>query len=482
MKKPTTPPKPDAAQLSRDNFSDALLGALVQAPEIDTTLRLAGIARHQLRRLMGDDEISAALETRRAVVDATPWRIEGYNDTPPMQHLNATLTKHLPSMVMALWDAVPMGFSVAEVVWAQTGAMVDIQRVALVPMQYFNPRSDGTLLATLPDVGYEMPVDMEYKFFHTVREQSFESPHGNAVLARLYWAWHFRQHGWRYWMQFMERFGMPIVAGQVTNPADFVDAMGRLGINTAIGVGTQDTVSVVSQTASGEFERLELALNKRIQKLILGQTLTSDVGSSGSFAAARVHDQVRMDRKMADLRLVTNTIQRMVNAFWRLNRYAGEPPTFIMEDGKGLEIERATRDAELVKNGIVKLTDAYLMTHYDFEAGDFTVPEAAPAAPAANKALSGTALQLAAGRARKFTEGQQVVEDLVELALADAPPLIDPKALRAAIAKAESPDDLAERLGAILSSQSASAFAAVIDKATYAAEVLGWNNAEKRRF
>ena len=481
MKPKTTPAKPDAAQLSRDNFSDALLGALVRAPEIDSTLRLAGIARHQLRRLCGDDEISAALETRRAVVEATPWRIEGYNDSAPMQHLNATLAKHLPSMIAALWDAVPMGFSVAEVVWAQNGSMVDIGRVALVPMQYFNPRSDGTLLATLPSVGYEMPVDTEYKFFHTVREQSFESPHGNAILSRLYWPWHFRQHGWRYWMQFLERFGMPIIAGQVTNPADFVDAMGRLGINTAIGVGTQDTVSIVTQNGSGEFERLEQALNKRIQKLILGQTLTSDTGGSGSYAAAKVHDQVRMDRKMADLRLVTNTIQRIIAAFWQLNRYAGEAPLFVMEDGKGLEMERATRDAELVKHGIVKLTEEYLLTHYDFEAGDFTIPEAAPAAPA-NQKLSGHALQLAAGRARKFTEGQQVVEDLVDLALADAPPLFDPKALRAAIAKAESPDDLAERLGAILSSQSASAFAAVIDKATYAAEVLGWNNAEKRRF
>jgi hypothetical protein len=152
-----------------------------------------------------------------------------------------------------------------------------------------------------------------------------------------------------------------------------------------------------------------------------------------------------------------------------------------MEDGKGLEMERATRDAELVKNGIVKLTEEYLLTHYDFEAGDFTIPAEAPAAPA-NQNLSGNALQLAAGRARQFTAGQQVVEDLVDLALADAPALFDAKALRAAIAKAESPDDLAERLGAILSSQSASAFAAVIDKATYAAEVLGWNNAEKRRF
>lgn len=477
-----TPARPDAATLSRDHFSDEWMTYLTQTSEIDETLRLAGVQRHQLRRLTADDEISAALETRRAAVMSTPWRIDGYNESPPMQHLNDTITAHWERIVCGVWDAVPMGFSVMEAVWAQTGARVDLQRIGLVPLEYFNPRTDGTLLASLPGQGSELPVDNTFKFFETVRDQSFDAPHGRAVLASLYWPWHFRQNGWRYWMQFVERFGSPIVTGRVINPSAFVDAMAGLGINTAIGVGPSDDVSVVTQGLAGEFERLEIALNKRIQKVILGQTLTTDVSGSGSYAASKTHDLVRMDRRASDQRIVARTLQRIVNAFWMLNRYPGEAPKIYMEDSKGLEQDRAARDAELVKAGILKLTDQYLLTHYDYEPGDIAPPDQkTQAAPLPQAGLSAL---MSAGRASaiKFTPGQQLIEELADHAMSQAPALLTTDQIRKAIAKATSPGHLADLLADMAPKASTAEFSAVMERALFAADVAGYHNAETGRF
>lgn len=480
-KKPATPALPDAAQLSRDSFSDTWMTYLTQVSEVDETLRLAGIQRHQLRRLMGDDEVSAALETRRAAVEAIPWRIEGYSDTPPMMHLSDTIKRHWTSIVHAAWDAVPMGYSVAEAIWSQQGVSIDLDRITLVPMQYFNPRTDGVLLGTLPGVGYEQEVDSTYKFFLTVREQSFDSPHGRAVLAALYWPWHFRQHGWRYWMRFVERFGSPIVTGKVINPAAFVDAMAGLGIDTAIAVGPTDDVGVITQGLAGEFERLDAALNKRIQKMILGQTLTTDVSGSGSYAASKTHDLVRMDRRSADQRLVGKTLQNLINAFWALNRYPGPPPAVFLEDGKGLETERATRDAELVKAGVLNLTEQYLMTHYDFEPGDLVPVQTAQAQATQATGLS---VKMSAGRAnpQKFTPGQQLIEELADHAISQAPALLTTEQIRKAIAKAETPAELADELAKLIPKASTAEFSAVIERALFAADVAGYANAETRRF
>lgn len=493
---PPAQPASDAAQLSRDHFSDAMLGHLMRADEVDETLRLAGIARHQLRRLQGDDEIGAALQTRRAAVAVTPWRIEGYDESAPMQHLDAMLRRHVDALMEAAWDAVPMGFSVCEAVWGPgEGAAVDLVRVARVPLQYFNPRADGALLGSLPGVGYEQLLDSEFKFFHTVREQSYEAPHGMALLAPLYWPWHFRSHGWRYWMQFMERFGMPIVVGRVFDPQAFVQSMAGLGINTAIAVDKDAEVNVVSQGFAGEFERLDAALNKRIQKYILGQTLTSDVGKTGSYAAASVHDLVRADRKAADLRLVRATVQRVVNAFWRLNRYGGPVPEFCMEDGKGIEAERAERDERLANAGIARFTEQYLLTHYDFEPGDIELPAApadAPAAPPgapagvpagapAQAAARGLRLG-AAGRARQFTPGQQALEDLADLAASRAGDVVPLAAIRTALQGARDPQELAERLAALLADAPASTYTEALRQALFAADVLGWANAQARRY
>lgn len=484
--KPATPAKPDAAQLSRDHFSDAWMGWLTQSSEIDETLRLAGVRRHQLRRLCGDDEVSTALETRRAAVEATPWRIDGYSDTPAMQHLAAMLNTHWGRIVYGAWDAVPMGYSVMEAIWGPSTERrggVDLQRIGLVPMQYFNPRPDGTLLCTLPSIGSEQQADSAFKFFETVRDQSVETPHGVAALAPLYWPWHFRQSEWRYWMQFVERFGAPIVTGKVINPQEFVDAMASLGINTAIGVGPSDDVNVITQGLAGEFERLDMALSKRIQKMILGQTLTTDVGKAGSYAAASVHDLVRMDRRNADQKLVAATAQRVINAFWLLNRYPGDAPKLLLEDGKGLEQDRAARDALLVQHGVITLTDQYMLTHYDYEPGDFVIGQ--PAQQAAQPPATLSAIRLSAGRAReggKFTPGQQLVEGICDLAIASAPPLVDKDELKAAITESANPDELLVRLAEIMRNENSAAFVVTLEKATKAAEVLGWANAEMRRY
>lgn len=89
------------------------------------------------------------------------------------------------------------------------------------------------------------------------------------------------------------------------------------------------------------------ARRKRIQKVILGQTLTTDIAGSGSYAAAKVQDDVREDRLRADVRLIAATVQRLVAALWALNRFPGEAPTFVMEAGEGLSVERADRDLKL---------------------------------------------------------------------------------------------------------------------------------------
>jgi phage gp29-like protein len=216
--------------------------------------------------------------------------------------------------------------------------------------------------------------------------------------------------------------------------------------------------------------------------VILGQTLTTDVSGSGSYAASKTHDLVRMDRRASDQRIVASTLQRIVNAFWTLNRYPGEAPKIYMEDGKGLEQDRAARDAELVKAGILKLTDQYLLTHYDYEPGDIAPPDQkTQAAPLPQAGLSAL---MSAGRASaiKFTPGQQLIEELADHAMSQAPALLTTDQIRKAIAKATSPGHLADLLADMAPKASTAEFSAVMERALFAADVAGYHNAETGRF
>jgi phage gp29-like protein len=58
------------------------------------------------------------------------------------------------------------------------------------------------------------------------------------------------------------------------------------------------------------WDRLIDLCNREISKAVLGQTLTTEVGKTGSYAAGRVHGEVRQDLVEADGRAIEDVLQR----------------------------------------------------------------------------------------------------------------------------------------------------------------------------
>lgn len=486
-------PKP-AATLYQPVAVEQIISLLARLPDPDLVLAAQNLGRHELRKLEADDDISAALETRREAVLATPWRLEPY-EGEPAEWLWAELAPHVEVLLRGAWSAVPYGLSVIEVVYRKPvpgSPRIGLAQVQEKPLEWFAPHRDGSLLFTPPDGSPATLVETEYKFLLTRRNPTYRNPYGEALLSRLYWPWFFRHNGWRFWMQFLERFADPLLLGKVPVAGidhdadqqrlnDWVTSLQSLGFESVIAaplVDNQGDVSAVTQGAAGEFEKVEAAILARIQRLILGQTLTSQVGDSGSYAAAQVHNLVREDKRRADLRLVTNTVQRLVNALWTLNGLPDVPPTFVLQDDTGLESARAERDAKLVQAGVLKLTDQYLLDRYDYEEGDFTLGTGAPALPVAT--LTARAPVPLAANGQRFTPDQQLVEDLTDATLAKAASPIAAAALRRVISQAEDADDLAARLADLYTGTDATAFQGLLERALFTADVLGYVTAEKR--
>lgn len=480
---------PVAASLFVDVALENVVSSLSKLPDPDLVLSQAGLGRQELRKLETDDEISAALETRREAVIATPWRLEPY-DSDPAEWLWETLTPHMDSLLRGIWSAVPYGYSVIEAVYAK-GPRIGLARLEEKPLEWFEPRRDGTLWYSPTDGRPAMQVDADYKFILTRRGHNYRNPYGEALLSRVYWPWFFRYNGWRFWMRFLERFADPLLLGQVIDPAAFVTAMQGLGLSAVVGVGMDEKISAVTGGGAGEFEKVEMALGRRIQKLILGQTLTSEVGDKGSYAAAQVHNEVRDDKRRADIRLVTGTVQHLCNALWSLNALPGVPPTFVMQDDAGLEVARATRDAALVQAGVLTLTEQYLLDRYDFKEGDFEIPtQAAPEPPGGAQMPSpaqGKAKPIKASmgfqgatKPQRFTPDQAAVEALADAALAEAKSPVPVELIRAAIMAAKGPDELAERLSEMYGGEGSAEFQDLVERSIFCADVLGYANAKKR--
>jgi phage gp29-like protein len=486
------PDKPQTGDIYTGHAVEELISMLTQMPDPDEVLKEAGLGREDLRKLEGDDEISTALETRQDAVSATPWRIEP-GEGPEFDFAYPQVKAFIEKIIQVAWAAIPYGYSVGEMVYEKKDGKIVWKTFEERPFEWFEPKSDGRLIYRPVNRGGEINVFEEWpaQFFLTRRKPSYRQPYGQALLTRLYWPWFFRNAGWRFWARFLERFGSPLLIGQTNgNTADMAKALARAVQSAVAAVGVDDKVTAIGPGNSGEsFRHFSDAVDKRIQKVVLGQTLTTDVGSGGSYAAAKVHDLVRDDRRMADCGLIAVTIQAMIDTLMMLNGKPAGTLTFIMEDETGLQIERATRDVEMAKAGIIKFTEEYLLRAYDFDPEDFTIPAAAPATPpepepgkggkqppAATPAAKAAALF--AATSPKFSPAQTALEDLAEDTLAQAGQPIPPAAIRAAIRASTTPEDLMERLAALFDGNDAAEFQAIAERALFAADVLGYVHME----
>lgn len=369
-------PKPVSAALYAEKTFDEAVNLLTRMPEIDEVLVKAGVQRHALSKLETDDDISGALRTRREAVIATPWVFESGTEEHK-KFLTEELAPSIEQAIFGAWQAVSYGYSVMEAVYRKTDdGRIGIKSVMVKPMEWFDIRPDGELRYFNPNTGGAEgeKLDQVYKFFVTRSNATWRNPKGEAMLARLYWPWFFRFNAWRFWAQFLERFGQPLLVGKSTNPTSMVAALVQAHQDAVIGIGNGDDVAAIQPaTEGGAFKMLEDCIVRRYQKMILGQTLTTDTsaGGGGAYALGAVHADVKEGLRQSDLRLVRATLQRVVNAVCLLNGIT-EVPRLKFDDGTGLAIERAERDSKLYSIG-VRFTEKYFEERYTLRKEDFTL-------------------------------------------------------------------------------------------------------------
>jgi phage gp29-like protein len=138
------------------------------------------------------------------------------------------------------------------------------------------------------------------------------------VWCLLFWLWTTRD-----WMQYAELHGRPWrigvwekgLAGNATK--EDIAALERAvqEISGATGVALPrgaDLRLLTPGNASSTHEKLRTAFNAEISKVVLGQTGTTELGDTGSFAAIKVHDLVRGDVLQDDGASLSETITRQL--------------------------------------------------------------------------------------------------------------------------------------------------------------------------
>jgi hypothetical protein len=167
-----------------------------------------------------------------------------------------------------------------------------------------------------------------------------------------------------------------LLVGFGNDPKQVTESLRTAIMDAVIGMPIDGKIESISPNNRGEaFNVVEAALVRRIQKLLLGQTLTSDTGSNGvgSKALGQVHDSVLDDKTTGSLELIRPTIQRYIDAIYRVNFPGQKAPQLVYSIERGIESARANRDATLINTGNIAFTAEYYKSAYGFSDTDFII-------------------------------------------------------------------------------------------------------------
>lgn len=283
--------------------------------------------------IVGDDRVQSAMASRKGGLSATPIkftrsRLPGIDDGAAQACLDAwrlcwprTMTEPVLGELQQ-W-AVMLGFAPAQLLWDTSGP------IWCPYIRTFHPRYTyyHWPLRRLVAITLDGQQSVEPGDGHWI----LHAPHGDyrgwmrGAVRAIAQPWLIRNLAYRDHARWSERHGFPQIIAKTPSAADdvdrtrYVNALAGLGQETVIeapqGVDQQFSYGVeLLEPKDGSWQGFTALIQQcdaAITLALLGQNLTTEV-KEGSFAAARVHADVRQTILESDARSLAQTIYTQI--------------------------------------------------------------------------------------------------------------------------------------------------------------------------
>lgn len=353
-------------------------------PDPDIVLRKQGKDMKIYKELLCDSHVFACVQSRKAGVLSLDWSInKNDNDDKKIKIINDVFKRiDIHRLINDILDASQYGFQPIEIIWERKNGYILPKQLKAKPSEWFCFDDDNNLKFRTKE-NYYGEVVPDKKFLCPQANPSYNNPYGERTLSRVFWPVTFKKGGMKFWVLFTEKYGIPHLIGkhprgaskeETETLADLLESM----VQDAIAVIPDDSsveVQEANKTSSADiFERLINSMNSEISKAILGQTLTTEIGNTGSFAASNTHMGVRQDIIDSDKKLVEATINQLIKWIYEINFNFDEIPVFELYPPEDVDLNLAQRDKILSEAGVA-FTKKYFIKTYNLEEDDFEIRE-----------------------------------------------------------------------------------------------------------
>lgn len=374
LKNPTT------AEVSGQSAEEmgVAYGGMMENPDAIVQQKGAGdyaIYREALR----DDQVKSCFQQRRLAVVGSEWTVEpGLKGNRAAKKAADALLDNLnriqfDKVTDQMLYGIYYGHAVAEILWQPNGSMLDIGAIKVRDRARFRYGVDGRLyLSRGTSFKYDQMPDRKFWTFNTGADHG-DNPYGLGLGHYVYWPVYFKRNGIRFWLVFLEKFGMPTVVGKLPAGAKddkatrkkLLEALRAVAVDSGVVVpeGAEVTLLEAARAGAGTYEQMKEAMDAAIAKVILSQTMTTD--AAGGNYKGEVHAGVRDMVVKADADLVCDSFNQTVVKWWTEYNFPGAIPPRVYRVTTPPEdlAKRAERDEKIKALGY-EPTEEYIKETY----------------------------------------------------------------------------------------------------------------------
>ena len=310
----------------------------------------------------------AVLQKRKLAVIAREWQIIPSSDSPADKKIADMVREQLKNLkldqlCLKLLDATLKGYSVGEILWGVDGSKVVAAKVKVKPQRRFLFGEDmEPRLLTLQNLFPGEPLPPRKFIVHRYGEKDDDNPYGLGLGSMLFWPTLFKRQDITFWLTFVDKFASPTAMGEYPNGTSIDDqkkllnSLSRIASEAGIIVPQGMLVKFLEAARSGSigtYEKLARYMDEQISECVLGETLSTNLHGGGSQAAAKTHNEVRLELAKGDSDLLSDSLnESLIKWIVELNAPGADHPKLWRDFDEGEDLKvRSDMDVNITKMG-----------------------------------------------------------------------------------------------------------------------------------
>jgi phage gp29-like protein len=278
-------------------------------------------------------------------------------------------------------------------------------------------------------------IDQPSQFVISRHMPDSDNPYGVALLSSCFWAWTFKTGGWRYFVKYCERHGLPWPIGRYpmgTSEAEqdkLAEALGSMMEAGYVLAPEGTTLELLTPSISSSSNLPQQSLidlcNREMSKALTGQAMVAELHGTGARAASETANS-RQDSINASDREIAAASMNQIFRWITLYNFGPNvaPPSIVFFQDKPAGLERAQTYQTAANLGARPSRSAMLselgMPVAKDDADALRPARGARPAPAVDDASDG-AVQLRGQVGMRFARDARLTDlDAMQLAIGDA--------------------------------------------------------------